>query len=233
LKSNGMLLIIIVAGLLSLGQIASVHAARKLDYTEQGFDFGHIGIDYKVFHDFLLFNNGDKPYRIDSLDVSCDCTDVKLSDSTVNPGDTVRFLLSFETKNYYGPTNKTFTVYTTYQPLAQFRFYYQSIVGQWVGGLRPAPESVMFLPGHKPKIISIPNRLFDEISIVKRVQYDSSFSVELLTPKAAKGEQLQVRITPNSNLESGTYMSSLTIKIATGDDREPVILTIPTRIVKY
>lgn len=233
LKSNRILIVILAASLLGFGPATSVADARELDFAEAGFDFGHVGIDYKVFHHFLLFNNGDKPYKVDSFNVSCDCTEVKLSDSIVNPGDTVRFSLSFETKNYYGPTNKTFTIYTDYQPLAQFKFYYQSIVGQWIGGLKPTPESVMLLPGNKPKTVSIPNRLFDEVSIIKQVQHDSSFTVELLSPKASKGGELLIRIAPAGHLTSGTHMSSLTIEIATGGDRKPVILTIPTRIVKY
>jgi len=233
LKLNRISNVIFLAGLIGFTLTTSVSAARELDFAEAGFDFGHTGIDYKVFHDFLLFNNGEKPYKVDSFDVSCDCTEVKLSDSIVNPGDTVRFSLSFETKNYYGPTNKTFTIFTNYGALAEYKFYYQSIVGQWVGGLRPSPESVMFLPGHKPKTISIPNLLFDEISISKQVQHDSSFTTELLAPKATKGGNLLIRIVPGDHLKSGTHMSSLTIEITTGSDRKPVVLTIPTRIVKY
>lgn len=233
LRFNRKLVLVFAACLLGLGQATSVSVARELDFVEAGFDFGHIGIDYKVFHNFLLFNNGEKPYKVDSFKVSCDCTNIKLSDSTVNPGDTVQFSLSFETKNYYGPTNKTFTIYTDYQPLAQYKFYYQSIIGQWVGGLKPSPESVMLLPGHKPKTVSIPNRLFDEISIISSIQHDSSFTLELVAPTASKGGELLITIAPGSHLKAGTHMSSLTIKIATGGDRKPVVLTIPTRIVKY
>lgn len=227
------LLVILTANLLGLGPATSVAVALDLEYAEAGFDFGHIGIDYKVFHDFLIYNKGDKPYKIDSFRVSCDCTTLKLADSTLNPGDTIQFRLSFETRNYYGPTNKTFTVYTDYTPMAEFKLYYQSIIGQWVGGLKPTPVSVMLLPGQKPKTISIRNQLFDEISIVKQVQYDSSFTVEMLSPKASKGGELLFKIGASDQLKSGTHMSSLTIEIATGGDRKPVVLTIPTRIVKY
>lgn len=233
MKKNLISIIFVTACLLYFNSVTSVSVARDIDYAESGFNFGHVGIDYKVFHNFILFNNGNRPYKVDSFIVSCDCTNVKLSDSILNPGDTVQFLLEFETKNYYGPINKTFTVFTNDAVMAQFKLNYQSIVGQWVGGLRPTPESVMLLPGHKPKTISIPNRHYDEIEIVKQLQHDSSFTVELLEPKASKGGQLLLRIGASDHLKPGTHMSCLTIEITTGLDSRPVVLTIPTRIVKY
>ncbi|MCK4372826.1 MAG: hypothetical protein KAW61_06740, partial [candidate division Zixibacteria bacterium] len=45
---------------------------NRLVYSEQVFDFGHVGIDFKLFHTFYIINNGPEPVPIKRVATSCD-----------------------------------------------------------------------------------------------------------------------------------------------------------------
>ena len=210
-----------------------VSAESDLKYDDSGFDFGSVGIDFQVQHTYFIFNSGNKAYRIDSLNVTCDCTRVTLSDSLISPGDTVYFHLFFETENYYGPTTKTFTVFTNYSGLQEHKFYYQANVGQWLNGIRPDKESVFLLPGNKKKKISIKNRMPFEVSIIDQIVSDSSYSVNIISGTAVKNELIEFEILPKNNLAAGMYKSTFTIELKLGNKEKTERMSFPIKIVRY
>lgn len=208
-------------------------ASRRLVWSEQVFDFGHVGIDFKLFHTFYIANNGDTPVAITSATASCDCSHVRLVDSLIQPGDTAFLHLDFLTRNYYGPTTKSMEVTLDDPEFPEVKFFYLSTIGQWYGNLKPEPFSLFFLPGAVRKEVKLANRAFDQISWTLRDPGDSTFRIELVDSKADRGEQLALTVTPVDGLNPGTYLSSFTIHVTTADDQKPVILTIPVKIVKY
>ncbi|KAA3637781.1 MAG: DUF1573 domain-containing protein [Calditrichaeota bacterium] len=167
------------------------------------------------------------------MDVSCDCTTVTPSDTTLKPGDTVYFDLTFETKDYFGPVNKSFTVFTDYKKRPEVQFFYLAIVGQWYNGLKPDPISLFFLPGKKKQTVKIPNKVFDEISVDYQILFNDHFTAKAVNDKAGKDEFLEFEISPSPTLPIGTNHSSLTIGITDSDSEEKTILTIPVKLVKY
>ncbi len=154
------------------------------------------------------------------------------ADSLVQPGDTAFFSMTFETGDYYGPINKTFIVKTDHPKLPELKYFYLSIVGQWFNGLKPTPISLFFLPSKKSQIVSIPNLRFDKIELTKHVRNDKTIDVEVIKGSAKKNESLELKVSPNKNLQSGKFKTNITIHIG-NDDNEEVILTIPIKIVKY
>ncbi len=210
-----------------------VYAESDLKYDEAGFNFGSVGIDYQVQHTYFIYNTGSKSHKIDSLNVSCDCTQVTISDSVISPGDTVYFHLSFETRNYYGPTTKTFTVFTNYSGLQEYKFYYQANVGQWLNGIRPDKVSLFLLPGNIKKNISIKNRMPYEVSIINQYVSDSSFSINMLSSSASKDELIEFEVLPVKDLKAGTYRSTFTIELKLGNKEKGERMSFPVKIVKY
>jgi len=208
-------------------------SARRLAPSEQVFDFGHVGIDFKLFHTFHIVNHGDAPVTIKSATASCDCSQVSLLDSLLEPGDTAFFHLDFLTRNFYGPTTKSLLVTLDDHEYPEMKFYYLSTIGQWFADLKPEPFSLFFLPGATGKPVKLSNRVFDQISWEIRDQGDSSFRIENIGPRANRGEDLTVMVTPSDGLKAGTYLSSFTVHVTTAEDQKPVILTIPVKIVKY
>lgn len=206
---------------------------RRLVWSEQVFDFGHVGIDFKLFHTFHIVNNGDTPVTIKSASASCDCSKVSLVDSLIQPGDTAFIPLSFLTRDYYGPTTKSLDVVLDDPEQPELKFYYLSIIGQWYGNLKPDPFSLFFLPGASGKQVKLPNRAYDQITWELQDQGDRTFRVEIGNSKAGRGEHLTLTVTPIEGLSAGTYLSSFTVHVAIAEDQKPVILTIPVKIVKY
>ena len=230
--------------LLSLALVVSLHfivtPAEREQHAEAGphpeeqvFDFGHIGIDFTVYHTFHFVNRTDKPFKITKTASSCDCSAVTTLDSIVKPGDTAFIRLSFSTKDFYGPTKKSFTVFTDHPSMSAVKFSYLSQVGQWLDRIKPSPISLFFLPAHKSKKITIRNFDFDEIRVAVREQFDTFFDVSLLQDKAAKGQALELGVAPRPDLKKGTYRSSITVEIEKEGSADPTILTIPVKIVRY
>jgi len=197
------------------------------------FDFGHVGIDFTVYHTFHFVNRTDKPFRITKTTSSCDCSAVATLDSIVKPGDTAFIRLSFSTKDFYGPTRKSFTVFTDHPSMSAVKISYLSQVGQWLDRIKPDPISLFFLPAHKSKKITIRNHTFDEITVAVKDQFNTTFDVTLLQDRAAKGQALQLEISPRPDLKRGTYRSSITLEIEKEGSTDPTTLTIPVKIVRY
>lgn len=209
------------------------YSRDDLVFQPQVFEFGSVGVDYSVHHDFLLINQGTQPVRIVDTEIDCDCTTLRISDSSAAPGDTIILHTILKTSNIYGPTGKSLTVMTDHPLLETIEFRFPAIVGQWSGGLKPLPVGVMFLPGAKPKEIRVFNRHFPETTMRVAHQYDSTFSVELTKPTAGKGEMLTLHVTPREDLPSGTHTSNFTLSIEREGQDEPVRLTIPVKVVRY
>ncbi len=208
-------------------------SAQAVTVVEEYFDFGHVGIEYKLFHKFKVINSGLKRIRIDSVNVPCDCSAVRFGKEWVERGDTLDFVLTFDTKDFYGPVNRKFKIYMSVPEKKTVSLIYLANVGQWMNGLKPNPFSVFFLPNHKKKTVKIPNKFFDKISLELERQYDSSFTVEIIKAEAEKGETLELSLSPNPKLGKGTYLSNFTLKVIAGENEEATFLTIPVKIARF
>ncbi len=230
--------IMIAALMLSLGAAEkNVKPADDVKPTteETFFDFGHIGIDYTLYHRFPFVNRTPDTIHIVNVHVPCDCTNVIAIDTVIAPGDSTTLNLKFSTKDFYGPQNKSFRVDTDspIHGLDHVEYFYLSIIGQWFDGITPDPLALFFLPPHKEKSLEIPNKLFDQLSIGDVYSQDDYFTVDTPKRDAAKGESLKVVVRPSPDLRAGTYHSNFTLTIDKSDDSQPAILTIPVKIVRY
>jgi len=207
--------------------------AGRLTYSEQVFDFGHVAIEFRIFRTYSLVNETDKEIRITSVDASCDCSAVGLSDSTVAPGDTVYFYLDFNTRDAYGPVTRSFTVFLDNAPRPEFKFYYVSDIGVWLKGIKPDPVSVFFLPGRTEQEVVIANPLYQKLSVQLTEQASDFFDVDITKDVAKRGENLRIKVYPQADLKPGTHYSSFTLSVSGEGLQKPVPLTIPVKIVKY
>lgn len=209
-----------------------IMSLSQSDIVQQVYDFGHVGIGYNLRHTFKYVNTTEKPIFISKAQATCDCSSVLFRDSLIQPGDTAYFHLSFSTKDYYGPTNKSIDVVSDNPIRPEFKFFYVSIVGQWYDGLKPQPLSVFFLPGKNKQTVTLPNYAFDEISIEDYQISDSIFTIDIINKTAAKTNKLEFEITASDNIPRGTYYSTLTLTISTSNE-EPMIMTVPVKVVRY
>lgn len=223
---------VIAASLLAAKSSKPLPPGAKPGYGETVFDFGHVGIDYTIYHRYPFVNRTPDTLRILNVLAHCDCSSAHAADTVLAPGDSTSINLRFNTKNFYGPQNKTISVTTDHPSMQTVEYFYLSIIGQWFDGIKPEPASAFFLPATKPVRIRIPNAGAGPTEIDKIDQLDNYFTVKILSPRAGKGEALEVEVAPSPNVGRGTYHSNFTMAVANGTD-EPTILTIPVKIVRY
>lgn len=195
-------------------------------------DFGHIGSDFKVYHEFIYVNKTPTTVTLKTDDVPCECSKVTLTDSTVAPGDSARIRVEFDTIYLFGETIKTFTLATTDPSAPIIEYEYVSHIGRWLGGIKPEPLSAFLLPGQTTKTIFIPNLSVDKLTVSVLGQADDYYALKVKNSRISKGEKAQIELTLTKSLATGTYYSSFRVQAMLPDD-VPVILSVPVKIVRY
>jgi hypothetical protein len=212
---------------------AKVSSQDPFQVSEYNFDFGYVGIEYKIYHTYTLKNTRHKPFTIDSVKINCDCTTVLFDKKMLNAGETVDFRLTFDTKDFYGPVNRSFQVFIGLPEKRVLYFFYKAHVGQWMNGIKPDPFAVFMLPTQKEQIVKISNKFFDELKVGIAAQSDSIFVLEVRKGKAGKDEQMEISVKPSENLTKGTYLSNFTLKITGEEADKTTYLTIPVKIARF
>lgn len=207
--------------------------SQNLTPVDPVHDFGHIGIDFVVYHTYRLANNGTEPVGIAEVQSKCECTTIRAYDTLIAPGDTGRFRVEFLTRDYYGPVERGLAVIVDDSLSSQFDFNHRAIVGQWFFGLKPDPISVFMLPGHGSREVTVANTEHDRIELELVEQADTFYDVRILESEAERGEKVKLEIVPSPDLDHGTYLSSFTIAVAVKGGAEPARLTVPVKIVRY
>ncbi len=228
----------VVVGLLfavaCVGLSGSAFGANSaLRASDAGFDFGHAGIDFKLFHTIVLRNEGSKDITLRSPNVPCECTSVQIYDTLLQPGETTMVRISLDTYSLFGPSSKQFSIQTSDPAVPKFVYPYFCTVGQWPQGLRPDPINLFFLPGNSTKKVSIPNPVLEQMSVALVDQADPLYSIAVTKADARKGERAEVTVTPKEDLRAGTYFSSFRLRLDRPGGASPVLLNIPVKIVRY
>jgi hypothetical protein len=196
-------------------------------------EFGHIGIDFVVFHTYKLVNNEPEPVEVSEVNSKCECTRIRDYDSIIPPGDSGYFRVEFSTRDYYGPVQRGFEVVVGSSSDTTFDFNHRAVVGQWFFGLKPDPISVFMLPSHESRRVIVPNTEHDRIRLSLVEQADTTFDVRIVEDEADRGEQVELQVIPSAGLDGGTYLSSFTVAVAVEGGTKPALLTIPVKIVRY
>ncbi len=232
--------LLVILGLLAIAAGATrAQTQNTLVCPEPNWDWGAVGIDFDLTHTYLLINQTSSIIQIDSVIAPCDCSLARPTDSTLDPGDTARVVLKFSTRDFYGRTTKQVDVYWRDGSRHYLQLTYSATVGQYAGGLKPDPVSVFLLPSQSTRKIYIPviqNKLFSEAEIVgDLVAYSDIVSVEFTNRKARTGEKLELEVTAKPDLPAGTYISNFrfSVKVIFKGEPQIVLITIPTKVVRY
>jgi hypothetical protein len=229
---------IVFSALILLGSLAAKasvveNKTADLKFTEERFDIGCVGVDFKIYHNFKLVNSGQNPIHVDSVLGHCDCTEVRFTDSTIAPGDTSNVLIIFNTADFYGPIEKHITVISKDANVTSLKAFYSANVGQWLMKIEPQPVSVFFLPGQKTRTAAITNHALDHISLKDIYLHGDIVSISVTKGEADKGERLELQLTPKPGLTAGTYITNYTVELDLHQNTAPLHVTIPVKIVIY
>ena len=223
----------IFGAILGLSSVSKVLGSDPWKISETVFDFGAVGVEYNIFHDFKFTNIGGKVIRIDSVDVKCDCSSVRYEKAVLGPGESVDLKLTFDTKDFFGPVNRQFNLFLSTPERRVIRFFYLAEVGQWQNGLKPEPFAVFLLPTLKKQTVKITNRYFESMRAEIMDIQSNLFTVELTNEEVGTNGQLELTVVADPNLGKGTYQSNFTVKIITDDEDNPAYLTIPVKIARF
>jgi hypothetical protein len=226
-----LLILVIVAGI-----SGSVFASDLPDlrFTEEKLDFGCVAVDFEIFHTYKMVNHGKTVIHIDTVTPHCDCTQVRFHDSVVHPGDTAKFLMIFNTADFYGAIEKDVRVHSSDPKSPTMYTYYRADVGQWLYSVQPQPVSIFLLPVKKSKTGTLINHKLDQITVTEIVLDDESMcEVRLVKAEASKGENIEYEVVANPNLASGEHVTNFTMTIDLHQDMDPMKMTIPVKIVRY
>lgn len=94
----------------SAEQATPVQGAPKISFMETVHDFGRVKAGSVVEHEFVFTNSGDATLEITGVRVSCGCTTAGEWSRQVEPGQTGRIPVQFNTGGYVGTVMKTVTV---------------------------------------------------------------------------------------------------------------------------
>lgn len=222
-----------VLGSLLWTSVSAADQLPDLRFTEEKYDIGCVGVDFKIYHTIKMVNYGQDTIRIDTMTGHCDCTEVRFRDSVVTPGDTARGLMIFNTTDMYGPIEKDIRVYSSDKKSHYAYLPYTAIVGQWLHQVEPKPVSVFFLPGQKSRSSSFLNHELEYI-MLQDIRLDGDvFDVRTVRSRAGKGESLELEVTPKADLPPGTHITNFTAIIGLPEGSPPLRITIPVKVVKY
>lgn len=71
-------------------------------FSEKNHDFTDTKEGVVLHHDYTFTNSGDQPLLISDYTVACSCTKITFPKTPVNPGDTGKIHLEFDTTGKHG-----------------------------------------------------------------------------------------------------------------------------------
>lgn len=93
----------------------------KIGTLEDEFNFGDITEGTKVVHEFVVMNNGDALLEIQKVKASCGCTAAKPEKDKLEPGDTTKIKVTFDSSRRQGMQKKYVYVFSNDKENPQLR----------------------------------------------------------------------------------------------------------------
>jgi hypothetical protein len=206
---------------------------KGLYCPEPNWDWGGVGIEFDLYHNYKVFNGSSRTVTIDSVLAPCDCSLARITDSSLKPGDSAVIWLRFSTKDFYGRTTKAVDVYWRDSVRHYLQLTYSATVGQFFGGLRPDPVNLFFITGQNAKKVMIPNPKISKVEITNVEQYADILDIRLVKAKAVAGESLEIETSPKASLKTGTAVSNFRLTLMVEGESRPLLVTVPVKIVRY
>ncbi len=102
----------------------------KISAVEEVFDFGTIAPGSKVSHEFVIMNTGDAVLEIQKVRASCGCTAAKPDKDKLEPGDTTRIEVTFDTGKRKGNQKKYVYVFSNDKETPQLRLTFKAQIAK-------------------------------------------------------------------------------------------------------
>lgn len=94
----------------SPGRTADDKSAAKLVVSPEVHDFGNVGQDQRLVHEFTIVNEGNQELSIGRISTSCGCAAALAAQRTVAPGESTTLTVTLETRKYRGTLERSVSV---------------------------------------------------------------------------------------------------------------------------
>ncbi len=141
-----------------------------LELSETSIKFGNVKEGPPVEKTVTLTNTGSDVINIKNTSTSCACTSVKLSDTSINPGETAELLITYKTFKYPGKFDKTITIFTG--PEGK-----EETVIHILGNVDPMPMGVIAMKPRKTDVGELTADTENRVSIVIINEGDAPLTV--------------------------------------------------------
>jgi len=102
--------------LLDIVQVRNSGGKPNIRFDSKIYDFGRIMEGKEVEHNFVFTNTGSAPLVIEDVKVTCGCTTPFYPFIPIEPGETGKISVHFNSKGRLGNQKPTITVYTNAEP---------------------------------------------------------------------------------------------------------------------
>lgn len=92
------------------GETQGAVEGPRMEIDPESHDFGHVEQNQSLVKEFEIENVGDEDLVIDRISTSCGCTAALTSDKVVKPGKNTTLKVTFETRRYKGPVERSISI---------------------------------------------------------------------------------------------------------------------------
>jgi hypothetical protein len=82
----------------------------RIEIVPESYDFGKVQQNKKLVKEFDIKNVGTEDVVLGRISTSCGCTAALTSKKTVKPGETSTLKVTFETRRYKGPVQRSISI---------------------------------------------------------------------------------------------------------------------------
>jgi hypothetical protein len=196
----------------------------RIQFAEQVHDFGRINAGEVRKHEFIFTNTGTAALQITEVRPGCGCTTAGAWDKRVEPGQTGRIPLQFNSAGFSGSISKGATV--TCNDPTQTNVYL-TLKGAIWRPIEITPQSVYFsLPEESVtndvRVVRIVNNLDAPLVLSEPECTNHTFRAELTT--VSPGKEFEVRVSVRPPVEVARPQGTVTLKTTLTNTP---LLTIP------
>lgn len=112
--------------LLLAGIINAQITGPKIYVQSPDYDFGIIPQGGTVYHDYIIVNNGGDKLEISDVKPGCGCTAAKPEKNELEPGESTKLTIEFNTVGRQGPQNKYVYVFSNDKDNPEIRLTFRA-----------------------------------------------------------------------------------------------------------
>lgn len=155
--------------------------ASDLMLSESSIKYGNIKEGPPVEKTVILTNKGTDTVTIANTVTSCACTSVKLSKTSIEPGENAELLITYNTYKYPGKFDKTITIFTG--PEGK-----EETIIHMLGNVEPIPMGVIAMEPRKTSVGELTANSGNKVQIVLKNKGDASFTITRIYSSKFKTE---------------------------------------------